>query len=85
MNHTAYDFRLVANNVNRATFVEIMNEIEAAAAEGKYQLTISSKRLKLPQVINLVGYLTNIGFQVTVESQSSYILVSWLDQEKKSK
>lgn len=85
MNHTAYDFRLVANNVNRATFTEIMNEIEAAAVEGKYQLTISSKRLKLPQVSNLVGYLTNIGFQVTVEAQSSYILVSWLDQEKKIK
>lgn len=87
MNHTAYDFRLVANNVNRAAFQEVIDRIEAAAAEGMYKTVIDVKqhKLKPEQALNLEGYLVNIGFDVTYESTEKKMMVSWLDKEKKTK
>lgn len=87
MNHTAYDFRLAANNVNRVAFQEVIDRIEAAAAEGMYKTVIDVRKHKLThdKALTLEGYLTNIGFDVAYESVHKKMIVSWLDKEKKTK
>lgn len=82
MNHTAYDIRFLANNVNREKFNDVFGAIEDAAATGAYQLTVNVKKLKLIERTNLTGMLTNLGFEVRSDATTNELFVSWMEKEK---
>lgn len=84
MNHTAYDVRLLANQVNRAKYNDIFASLEKTAEEGAYQHILDSRKLKLKatDIANLTGLLINLGFNVSQDPQSNSIVVSWMDKEK---
>jgi hypothetical protein len=85
MNHTAYDVRLVATQVNRARFNDIFSAIEQAAETGAYQHIVLTKKLKPIELDNLSNMLINLGFEVRIEPAEFKMFVSWMDKEKLSK